>query len=97
MLNYHIYWPTKVVTGNDTYQIGNVFTTNKYIITMIYSSNEEIKDDDKVYNSIINSFSIKDEKVKKRMSKSYYGTLVLLGALIAVVCIIRSNLKKRNK
>lgn len=87
VLKYNIYWPTKGITGNDTYQIGNVFTTKKYIITMLYSSNNEINDKSEYY-SIINSFNIKDKVFKVITYKEAFAFILVVGSLLAIIKVI---------
>lgn len=91
VLNYNIYWPTKDTTGYDTYQIGNIFTTDKYITTIVYSSDKDIKDDNE-YHNIINSVKIKDVKIS---NNSPYITTAIIAALI--LAIIRYIIKYKKK
>ncbi|MGM9877240.1 MAG: hypothetical protein ACI33S_01195 [Bacilli bacterium] len=92
VLNYSIYWPTLDSTGYNTYQIGNVFTTNNYITTIVYSSDKEINDDSEYY-SIINSVNIKDDNIKNNNIYSILISIVML-ALIILGYIRRHKTKK---
>lgn len=92
VLKYSVYWPTKDITGNDTYQIGNVFTTQKYIITILYSSNNEI--DNEEYSSIINSFTIKDKISKVITYKEAFVFILVIGSALAIILVIIEHNKK---
>ncbi|MDD6272795.1 MAG: hypothetical protein PUA90_04695 [bacterium] len=81
VLNYSIYWPTLDSTGYNTYQIGNVFTTNNYITTIVYSSDKEINDDSEYYN-IINSVIIKDDNIK---NNNIYSILIFIVMLVLII------------
>lgn len=81
VLNYSIYWPTLDSTGYNTYQIGNVFTTNNYITTIVYSSDKEINDDSEYYN-IINSVNIKDNNIK---NNNIYSILIFIIMLVLII------------
>lgn len=93
-LNYTIYWPSKDKLGYDIHQIGNVISSDKYIITIIYSSDNEI--DDNEYNSIINSLEIKD-KLKRKSKGNIIAILVLLiAAFLGVFNSIRRQKRTRK-
>ena len=49
-------WPTMNSLGYNTYQKGYIYTTNKYIVTLTYTSNSEINDNDETLSNIKNSF-----------------------------------------
>lgn len=93
-LQYDLYWPTKEITGEDTYQRGNVFTTGKYIITYLYSSNTEIKDDNEIYLKTINSFEMKDKSEVKKKLTINFGFIVIVGVILAIVNYLFSLTKK---
>lgn len=84
-LQYDLYWPTKEITGEDTYQRGNVFTTGKYIITYLYSSNNEIKDDNEIYLKTINSLEMKDKSEVKKNLTINFGFIIIVGVILAIV------------
>lgn len=93
-LQYDLYWPTKEITGEDTYQRGNIFTTGKYIITYLYSSDNEIKNDNEIYLETINSFKILDKsEVKKKLSLDF-GFIIIIGIILAIISYLFSLTKK---
>lgn len=92
ILRYSLYYPTKESTGYDIYQIGNVFTTKNYIITIIYSSDNEINESE---YSFINNFEIKDDKVISINRVKYIYYIVAIGIILGVIGYILS-LKKRK-
>ncbi len=92
ILRYNLYYPTKDATGYDIYQIGNVFTTNNYIITIIYSSDNEINEDE---YSFINNFVIKDDNVINIDRRKYIYYIVAIGVILGVIGYIVS-LKKHK-
>ena len=97
ILRYSLYYPTKDLTGSDTYQIGHVYTTNSYIFTLIYSSDKNINlNNDLEYNDIINSFETKD-KIKTVVDrKSYLRFILVLGVILGILGYLLS-LKKHKK
>ena len=81
-LNYTIYWPSKEKLGYDIYQIGNVISSDKYITTIIYNTDNEI--DENEYNSIINSLEIKDKLKRKNRGNIIIVLLLLIAAFLGV-------------
>lgn len=95
-LNYTIFWPTKALTGHDSFQIGNVISSDKYMTTIIYNCNDEI--DYNEYNKIINSFKINDDLTQPVDEKQMIITLmVLIIAFLAIFNSIRRHKKRKNK
>ena len=93
-LNYTIFWPTKQLTGHDSFQVGNVISSEKYMTTIIYNCNDEI--DQEEYNKIINSFKINDS-LTKPVSKTpiSFILIILISSFLAIFNSIRR--KKKNK
>ena len=93
-LNYTIFWPTKQLTGHDSFQVGNVISSEKYMTTIIYNCNDEI--DQEEYNKIINSFKINDS-LTKPVSKIpiSFILIILISSFLAIFNSIRR--KKKNK
>ena len=93
-LNYTIFWPTKQLTGHDSFQVGNVISSEKYMTTIIYNCNDEI--DQEEYNKIINSFKINDS-LTKPVSKTpmSFILIILIASFLAIFNSIRR--KKKNK
>lgn len=98
-LSYDTLWPTIDKLGYDTYQKGFIYTTNKYIITLTYTSNQEIKNDDETLTNIKNSFQIKDESIKQEsFLDSKTNRIILTAAILGLIGIIISLIipKKHN-
>ena len=93
-LNYTIFWPTKQLTGHDSFKVGNVISSEKYMTTIIYNCNDEI--DQEEYNKIINSFKINDS-LTKPVSKTpmSFILIILIASFLAIFNSIRR--KKKNK
>lgn len=91
VLNYHIYWPSKDLTGYETYQIGNIYTTKNYLITILYSSDKKIEDDSEYYN-IIKSVSIKDDKIKE---VNYYYIIIIIPIILAIITVYKRHRKQK--
>ena len=70
----------------------NVFTTNNYIITIIYSSDNEINEDE---YSFINNFVIKDDNVINIDRRKYIYYIVAIGVILGVIGYVVS-LKKHK-
>lgn len=95
-LNYTIFWPTKELTEHDSFQIGNVISSQKYMTTIIYNCNDEI--DYEEYNKIISSFKINDSITKIVDEKRIIVTLVvLISAFLAIFNYMRRNKKKKKQ
>ena len=95
-LTYDIYYPSKDTIGYDIYQRGKMYTTTHYILTIIYNSDEEIKDDNQEYINLINSLIILDDPIKEPnpMIKYYLlGGIVIVVSSFAILLII----KKKHK
>lgn len=98
-LSYDTLWPTIDKLGYDTYQKGFIYTTNKYIITLTYTSNQEIKNDDETLTNIKNSFQIKDESIKQEsFLDSKTNRIILTAAILGLIGVIISLIipKKHN-
>ena len=73
-----------------------MYTTTHYILTIIYNSDEEIKDDNQEYINLINSLTILDDPIKEPnpMIKYYLlGGIVIVVSSFAILLII----KKKHK
>lgn len=98
-LSYDTLWPTIDKLGYDTYQKGFIYTTNKYIITLTYTSNQEIKNDDETLTNIKNSFQIKDESIKQEsFLDSKTNRIILTAVILGLIGVIISLIipKKHN-
>ena len=98
-LSYDTLWPTIDKLGYNTYQKGFIYTTNNYIITLTYTSNQEIKNDDETFTSIKNSFQIKDESIKQEsFLDSKTNRIILTAVILGLIGVIISLIipKKHN-
>ena len=96
-LEYDIFYPSKKATGYDTYQKGRMYTTTKYITNIVFNSDSEIKEDNKEYKEIMDSFKIFDEiiVVKNEAYIDYIiGGIALLIIIVIAYAII--SFKKRK-
>lgn len=93
-LNYTIYWPAKEKLGYDIYQIGNVISSDKYITTIIYNSDNEINKEE--YDSIVNSLEIKDKLKRKNKSSIIAILLLLIAAFLGVFNSIRRQRRTKK-
>ena len=91
VLTYDVYWPTIDLIGKNTYQKGVMYTTEKYIVNLVYCSYDEIKDDDESYNILINSFAIKDNYL-------YNGknNIIVIAVIIGIIIGIISYKKEKH-
>ena len=98
-LSYDTLWPTIDKLGYNTYQKGFIYTTNNYIITLTYTSNQEIKNDDETFTSIKNSFQIKHESIKQEsFLDSKTNRIILTAVILGLIGVIISLIipKKHN-
>lgn len=73
-LEYDIFYETKKSIGYNIYQKCRMYTTNKYVYSILYNSDKEIKNTD-----IIDTFKIKDSYLRKVNITTYIiSTFVLL-------------------
>lgn len=84
-LTYNTSWPTKNDLGYDTYQKGYIYTTNNYIITLTYTSNEEIKNDDETLNNLINSFKISDNDIEESFLDNKTNRVIITAIILGIV------------
>ena len=96
-LEYDVFYPSKDITGYDTYQKGRMYTTNKYITTVIFNSDKEIKEDNQEYQNIMNSLTILDSNIviKTITIKDYIIAIVLVGIIAGIIGAIISQKKKK--
>ena len=95
-LEYDIYYPSKKATGYDMYQKGRMYTTNKYIVTIIYSSDNKL-DNDETCEKTLNSLKIFDlYEVFKTDSRWFIYSFITLGVISGVIGAIISTKKKRK-
>lgn len=96
-LEYDIYYPSKKTIGYDMYQKGRMYTTNKYIITIIYSSDNKLDDNDE-YENILNSLNILDSPdVVKNNYNWFIYTFIATGVIAGVIGAIISTKKNAKK
>ena len=99
ILSYNTMWPTMNSLGYNTYQKGYIYTTNKYIVTLTYTSNSEINDNDETLSNIKNSFQIKDESIKQEsFLDSKTNRIILTAVILGLIGVIISLIipKKHN-
>lgn len=96
-LEYDVFYPSKEITGYDTHQKGRMYTTNKYITTVIFNSDKEIKEDNQEYQNIMNSLTILDSNIviKTITIKDYIIAIVLVGVIAGIIGAIISQKKKK--
>lgn len=96
-LEYDVFYPSKDITGYDTYQKGRMYTTNKYITTVIFNSDKEIKEDNQEYQNIMNSLTILDSNIviKTITTKDYIIAIVSVGIIAGIIGAIISQKKKK--
>ena len=96
-LEYDVFYPSKDITGYDTYQKGRMYTTNKYITTVIFNSDKEIKEDNQEYQNIMNSLTILDSNIviKTITIKDYIIAIVSVGIIAGIIGAIISQKKKK--
>ena len=96
-LEYDIYYPSKKNIGYDMYQKGRMYTTNKYIVTIIYSSDKSLEKNNE-YENILNSLTIFDKnEVVKRNDNLIIYFLIIIGVVSGIIGAIISTKKNANK
>ncbi len=93
-LEYDVYYPSKTAIGYDMYQKGRMFTTNKYIINIIYSSDKKLENSDD-YKNVLNSLTILDNKTND--SNWFIYTFIAIGVIAGIIGAIISIKKNANK
>lgn len=93
-LNYTIYWPSKNDTGYDIYQFGNVISTDNYIYTIVYNTNNENIDEE--FDSILKSFVPNDE-VSIQNNQDFLRFIVIFIALVFFVIHFTKKYRKKIK
>ena len=90
VLKYDVYWPSIDVIGKNTYQKGSIYTTKKYIATLVYCSYDEIKDDDETYKKLLNSFTINDDYLYDN-KKNLAAIAIIIGIILGIIVIINKK------
>ena len=71
-----------------------MYTTNNYILTIIYNSDKEIKDED--YNKIVDTLTIKDDyKVIRSANKERITKLTFIAGLVFAIIFLLIQYKRR--
>ena len=96
-LEYHLLFPSTEKTGHNIYQIGRMYTTEHLITTITYSSDSEIDENNEEYINVMNSLKILDDNItfKKVDAKTYFTTIIILGAVLGIIGYVRSNKKHK--
>lgn len=92
-LEYDLYLPSKKAIGYNTYQIGRVYSTNKYLISVLYNSDKEINKEE--FDSFINTFIINDITIDRRIKNLIIITIVT-GIILGIIGYILSVKKKKH-
>jgi len=97
-LIYTTKWNTKESFGYDTYQKAYTFTTNKYLISLTFETKNEEELNKEEFKNIINSFNIKDDKIKIDYTKDliYFLAFIIAGGLAGLTFSVIKN-KIRSK
>lgn len=94
-LSYTIYWPTKEHTGYDIYQYGNVISTDNYMYTIVYNTDNDILDDE--YKLILNSFTPVDIVNELDNDNFRIFMVVIVAFILAIIRLIIKYKKKSKK
>lgn len=95
---YTIYWPTKDSYGYDMYQRSTVFTTKKYVTTIIYSTTDEKDYKTTKYIDLINSLKIKDTSITDyNFFDSTLNRIVIVGIIGGIIGFIISAVRKKRR
>ena len=92
-LEYVLYLPSKKAIGYDIYQKGRIYTLNNYLITVIYNTDKEIKDED--YKPLVNSFKINDTPIDTRI-KNIIIIIVVTGVVLGIIGYFVDLKKKKH-
>ena len=98
-LEYSVYFPSKKLTGYDMYQIGRMYTTQKYITNVVYSNDKEIKEDD-IYYKFIDTLKINDEEIKPgdtSIKDNHITRIIVIGVILGILGFVLDVIKKRMK
>lgn len=92
---YDTVWPTKESTGYDTYQRGYTFTTDKYIMMLTYSSDNELDNNTELTN-LINSFKVLDSEIVYN-DKYRYRIMIIIAVVFGLIGFTISAIIKKRK
>ena len=95
-LEYDIYYPSKNATGYNMYQKGRMYTTNKYIVTIIYSSDTSLDKDDLCKKTLDSLLILDNYNVNKNSQKGFVYAFIAIGVIAGIVGAVIS-IKKRHK
>lgn len=92
---YDTVWPTKESTGYDTYQRGYTFTTDKYIMMLTYSSDNELDNNTELTN-LIDSFKVLDSEIVYN-DKYRYRIMIIIAVVVGLIGFTISAIIKKRK
>lgn len=92
---YDTVWPTKESTGYDTYQRGYTFTTDKYIMMLTYSSDNELDNNTELAN-LIDSFKVLDSEIVYN-DKYRYRIMIIIAVVFGLIGFTISAIIKKRK
>ena len=92
---YDTVWPTKESTGYDTYQRGYTFTTDKYIMMLTYSSDNELDNNTELTN-LIDSFKVLDSEIVYN-DKYRYRIMIIIAVVFGLIGFTISAIIKKRK
>ncbi len=92
-IEYDLYLPSKKAIGYDTYQKGRIYSLDKYLITLIYNNDSQIKEEE--YNTFINSFTIKDIAIDTKIKRLIIAAIVI-GVVSGIIGYFVSLKKKKH-
>lgn len=95
-LEYDIYYPSKKTTGYDMFQKGRMWTTNNYIVTIIYSSDSDLEKDDNCLKTLDSLVILDNYDVTIPNTKWFIWTLISIGTIAGIIGAIIS-MKKKHK
>ena len=81
-LEYELFFDSKDTIGHNVYQKGRLYTSNNYVYTLTYDTENEFNDND---INILNSFKVKDTYLKNINYKVYIFLFILFGGLILLI------------
>lgn len=93
-LECDLYYPSVDKTGYNIYQKQRLYSTNNYLLTLVYNSDQEITDED--YSLIADTLKINDKTIDQHI-KFILVSILVIGATLAVISYIIGEKKKKKK
>ena len=92
-LECDLYYPSIDKTGYNIYQKQRLYSTNNYLLTLVYNSDKEITNEE--YEAIASTLVIHDKTIDQHI-KFIIVSVIVIGMVLAIISYIVTEKKKKK-